>query len=185
MTQRVADQDPSQKSASRTKYEAFTSRDGILKLTEHFALKAPRCQFGSAEMSLIRSRNTRSHEVFIALRVEYQENGDYPQRGASVLDEDELLSLASALKYMIENRKLIINGAQTYTEVNYNSRGGFAAGLYIEPSNRKTGEFMKLDGLTAFLVSLSDLAASVDEALFKIEVLRDGAQTPMLPSADP
>jgi hypothetical protein len=182
MTQRVVDADKTKESRSRTKYEAFTSRDGILKLTEHFALKAPRCRYGSSELVLIRSRNTRSHEVFIALRIEFEDTGDYPQRGASLLDEDELVSLASALKYMTENRKMIVEQAQTYTEVNYSSRGGFSAGIYVEPATRKTGEFMNLDGISAFLVSLNDLAASVDEALFKIEVLRDGAQNSLLPS---
>lgn len=168
----VIRRDPSRQTETKTRFESFSAEDGVLRVTECYKLKAPRMQYGKCETELIRSRDTRSQKVFTALKIGYTDrDGEYPKSVSEILDEDELSSLSSALTYVVQNKSKLISTAKTYTEIKYNSRGGFVVGMYIA-DNKDTGEFIILEGETAFLVSLEDFQRLVDDALFTVETLR-------------
>jgi hypothetical protein len=150
----------------QTNYEIFASGHGVLRVTEHHALKRFGLKYGAMDAILIRSRDTQSNAVFVALRIEYKDTDNYTR--TEILDADELTALDAALDYIIKNKAQLVAAATAYTEVTYTSRGGFKAGLYVD-LKRATGEFMVVSGETAFLHTLADLKKLVEDALFKIE----------------
>ena len=156
-----------QANAARTQFEAFIADEGVLRLTEHYTMQAPVTRYGKCEAKLIRSRDTRSDRAFVALRLDYTNSDEYKRETTSLLDQDELSSLASALKYIFEHQQEIAAACKTYTEVTYKSRGGFEAGFYVNV-DRKIGEYMSIGGQTAFLTSLAGLAMLIDDSIEKI-----------------
>lgn len=157
-----------QNQKARSNFEMFHASDGVLRVKEVFKLTPPILKYGRCETSVIRSRDTRTSQSVLAMHIQYKEE----HRDVSeVLDEDEIISLSTALKYIAEHRTSMVAAVETYTEVTYRSRGGFQAGIYITELH-EVGEFMILSGQTAFMPNLSVLDRVVDDALFRIEVLK-------------
>ena len=131
---RASERDPkygTKTDSAKTNYETFAAADGILKITEFFDLKFPVVRFGRSTATVICSRNAQSRDTRIALRFGHKTADGYEY--GSILDEEEVVALDAALKYISANKKVIVQGAQTYTEVTYRSRGGFQAGIYVSP----------------------------------------------------
>jgi len=165
--QLLAAQEAARKKDSRTNYEVFAAADGVLRVTEFYELPRQFLKYGACEATLIRSRNTQSNDLSIALRLDFKDNQG--SSGQSYLDLDEIHSLNAALKYMLQHRDALIREARTYCEVDYRSRSGFAAGFYVK--KEEVGEYMIVGGVIAFVRSLSQLVGFIDQALFKLETL--------------
>jgi hypothetical protein len=173
MNQPVRAHDPSRSNGAKTHYEEFAAAAGVLRVTEQFELPQPRVKYGVVDMALVRSRNTQSNDISLALRIGFTDGDGV--RWVELLDEDEVVSLESALKYILQHREELIRRARTYTEIEYRSRGGFRMGMYVaEPADRRqeVGEFMAVQDQFAWFHSLAALAEVIDEALFKMESVR-------------
>lgn len=162
-------QEPSSESA-KTKFEAFSAKDGVLMLKEVYTLSSPATKHGSAEAKVVRKADVRGNVAVIALVLSYKGTERFDREAAEVLDEDEVASLASALEYIRLNRRKMIDAAKTYTEATYSSRGGFQTGLYF--GSGTVGDYMKIGHETVFLESLDAIENVVKEAGSKIKELR-------------
>ncbi len=159
-------QDPARQESGQTKFEIFSSTQGILHVTEFYEIGAVAIKHGSCTVTLIRSRNTQSNATSVAVRFDYKDANN--RKYFAILDADEIVSLDSALKYVWEHKPEMVRAAKTYTEVVYSSRGGFKAGLYISGS-KEVGEYMVIGNQTVFFHSIEELRRIVDATLFKIE----------------
>jgi hypothetical protein len=167
--------EPSKEPNSRSNYEVFAAAEGILRVTERYEIESPLLKSGTVKFTLVRSRNTQADSVSIALHIQFKD-----QKGievSSFLDEDEIKSVETALRYIATHRETIWQAAMTYTEIDYSSRGGFRLGLFTSGWDAhnwqgKYGEFMVVGRRNVFLHSLGDLSKTIDAVLFKIEVLK-------------
>jgi hypothetical protein len=167
----IINHDRGNRESRQTNHEIFAATAGVLQVTEFYDLASPPVKYGKAAFVLVRSRNTQSNEMSIALRVEFTDSDGYEHR--AFLDQDEIVSLEGALRYILQNRAELINRAKTYTEVTYQSRGGFRAGLYVSPAGNSVGEYMDVGNCSVFFHELERLSEVIDEALFKLESLRE------------
>jgi phosphopentomutase len=154
------------KDAPKTRFEAFATADGVLKIKEVFELSSLKNKYGTAESKLVRVTNARSAESVIALVLKYKGSERFDREVVETLDEDEITSLDAALEYMRTNRQKLIDGATTYTEVTYRSRGGFSAGFYIK--SKQAVDYISVGHESVFLDSISELERVVSEAKAKI-----------------
>ncbi len=168
MDQRIVPATPPTDIQSRSKFELFDAQDGVLRMKEFYKLNGPPLKYAKSEATLIRGTDTQTWDMHVALNIKFQ--GAEKERSA-YLDEEEIGQLARALTYMNENQANIIRMAKTYTEMIYSSRAGFCAGFYVHEDKTSEG-FISIDGEIAFLQSLADLEKVIDEALFKIEIMR-------------
>jgi|WetSurMetagenome_2_1015567.scaffolds.fasta_scaffold570789_1 hypothetical protein len=153
---------------TRSKFELFDAQTGCLRIKEFYKLSTPTFKYTKGEAVLIRSTDQQTWDMQIALNLKFQ--GAQEERSA-YLDEDEIRTLGTALVQMRDNHAAIVRDAKTYTEVTYTSRGGVSAGFYVHEDKSSEG-FIAIAGESAFLQNLTELEKVIDEALFKIEMIR-------------
>ena len=162
------DRDPK---GPRTKFEEFTASDGVLRLTEFFDLEDVRTLYGHLAAVLIRSFNAQSMNSSIALRFDFKDQEGY--EAVALLDEDEVAAVDRALTLIAERRTKLESKANTYTELNFFTRSGFKIGIYF--GKGKPGDFAYIGNQSIFFHSLRDLHRAIEAALFKIDILNNGA----------
>jgi hypothetical protein len=159
--------------AGGTNYERFARAPGVLFVTEYYGLPAPTIEPGVVEIVLVRSTNTLTNTLSVALRISFMNDGRC--YAIAFLDEDEIKSLELALKYIIKEQAGLTESLKTYTGIEYRSRGGFEMGFFANPKWKALGrafnseQFMGVGGTKVFLPDFREFANSVDEALFKLE----------------
>lgn len=153
----------------RSKFDEFMSRDGILRITEFHDIPPPQVRFGSAEVQVIRSADTKSRTGFMCLKIEYTDSDDILH--TDTVDQDEMAALQSGLAHLIANRDQWRKAAQTYTEVNFSTRAGFTFGMYFNPSDGQVGEFLRVGGTSMFVPSLAEFKRCIDSAAAKMKDL--------------
>jgi hypothetical protein len=153
---------------ARSKFELFDGQTGCLRIKEFYKLASPAFKYSKGEAILVRSTDQQTWDMQIALNLKFQ--GAQNER-SSYLDEDEIRTLSTALAQMRDNHDAIVRDAKTYTEVTYTSRAGLCAGFYVHEDKSSEG-FIAIDGESAFLQHLAELEKVMDEALFKIEMIR-------------
>lgn len=152
-----------------TKYEKFTSADGAIYITKFYEVTPPLAKFGKLEAEVLHSTNVSTDSSMTALRFRFKGTDRYAVERTSILDVDEVESLAKAVEYIQKNEKRLIKEAKSYTEITYKSRGGFEAGFYVSPKKNDVGHYIRVGYDYVFLDNLNALADSIKTATEKIK----------------
>ncbi|WP_321281392.1 hypothetical protein [Marinifilum fragile] len=118
--------------------EKFSSKSGTLIEKEFIDVGTLK----KAEIKIIHYSDLISNESVSALRFEYEVAGNYSSdTKIASLDADEIDGLIKSIKMIQE--KVFASTPTNYTEVTFQSRGGFEAGCYW--SNGDWATYLKLE----------------------------------------
>ena len=127
-----------------TQFETFSSKEGSLLMKEYYKQGTISAMGGRIDFNLIRQTSLQDKKSVVGLRLETNPSGRFY---ASVLDVDEIQSLANAIAYIKSNQDTLMNrgGEKAYIEVRYKSRGGLELTMF-ESKKEGYGLAMKVGG---------------------------------------
>lgn len=126
------------KESELSKAEKFSSKSGTLIQKEFVDVGTIK----RAEIKVIHYKDMISGETVSSMRLEYAVVGKYStDTKIAILDADEIDGLIASIKMMQE--KVFTTTPENYTEVTFQSRGGFEAGCYSSKGDWKT--YLKLE----------------------------------------
>jgi hypothetical protein len=124
---------------SISKTDEFSSKTGRIIKKEFADVDT----YKGCEFKILTITDLVSNEKIIALRIEKEVTGSYSSSTKiAVLDADEIDGLLKALQVIKDN---MTTTPTVYTEIIFNSRGGFEAGAFYDVDKAKWSVYIKLE----------------------------------------
>lgn len=98
-------------------------------------------RIGDVEIEAMHITNLLNNDKTAAVRFEKSSTSEYGSTAIAVLDPDEVDALLQSFDIL---KKMLPTKPVAYTEVNFNSRGGFKAGGFYEAPKNKWTLFLQL-----------------------------------------
>lgn len=128
------------KDLESTKSDKFSQRSGTLLQKDFIDLG----KVSGTDVKVLKIADLNNNDSVSSVRFENKSYSSYSSDNyINAIDKDELDGLMISIKKLLNN--VLKTNPLTYTEVIYNSRGGFSLGSYYETKKSKWTSFLKVE----------------------------------------
>ena len=163
-----------------TQLEQFTSKKGEIIIKEFYDIGEILGKYGGfTEITALVLYEPGATKRLYGLKIHIEESGQYPDQNTSFLDFEELISLSSALSYMIELSEKWASMEKEYTEVLFQTEGDYQIGFFQDGLTQSAFSESGRIGSASIFLGTTDLGTAkelIDEGIAKLESLGAGSR---------